>query len=239
MSSLLHVFPLGAAWIQWDSGRAGRQTLLDSLAQDSRHTVLLGETRTGKTSLVFQIAVSMATDNKQVTFIRPKVLSHLPLPVHGMPTPEPTALQLVKFWYPDQTEEVVKWCGAIHTQAILPDVIIMDDFDVFAGQSKNAEHGAARLYASLIDAAAWVKEKSGDCRLILTGSQRIASLPSVSRQFHFNVVLLSGVNEEEEGACEVTSATSTYSITVRYTVGRQHIMLKSVDSRLLEKQDAT
>ena len=52
----------------------------------------------GKTSLAFQAAVSMATDNKQVTFIRPKVLSLLPLPVHGMPTPEPTALQLVKLW---------------------------------------------------------------------------------------------------------------------------------------------
>ena len=34
----------------------------------------------------------------------------------------------------------MKWCGHIHTQAVLPDVIIIDDFDVFVGQSKVRHH---------------------------------------------------------------------------------------------------
>ena len=42
--------------------------------------------------------------------------------------------------YPEKVEEVVKWCGHVHTQALLPDVIIIDDFDVFVGQSKVRYH---------------------------------------------------------------------------------------------------
>ena len=42
--------------------------------------------------------------------------------------------------YPEQADEVVKWCGHIHTLAVLPDVIIIDDFDAFVGQSKVRYH---------------------------------------------------------------------------------------------------
>jgi hypothetical protein len=38
--------------------------------------------------------------------------------------------------YLEQCEELVKWCGHVHTQVVLPDVIIVDDFHVFAATGK-------------------------------------------------------------------------------------------------------
>ncbi|KAL8581747.1 hypothetical protein ACOMHN_043165 [Nucella lapillus] len=228
MSSVVHMLPVGSAWCQWDSQQKGQQAV-ESLFHCATHTLMVGEHRAGKTSLAFQAAVTMATENQQVTFIRPKVLGHLPMPVHGMPSPQSAALQLLKFWYPDQAEEVVKWCGNIHKQTILPDTIIIDDFDVYCAQSKNAEHGAARLCACLVDAAHWITQTRGQqCRVILTAGHGVGSLPSVCRQFHFSHVNLTG-GKDEDGRCQLKCVTPATSMSLTYIITRQHIWLQTAD----------
>lgn len=238
MSSLLHIVPLRALWVQWDSpdrrGCNGPRNLDTLVSQDYSNTVIIGHDASGKTSLAFQAAVTLATENMRVTFLRPKALSRLPLTVHGMPGPEPAALQLVKFWYPEHVEDVVKWCGHMHTQVVLPDVIIVDDLHVFAAQAKSAEYGIARLFAALTDAAAWIQSKSSLCRLILTASHRITSLDSVSRQFQFNIVRLAESTIGEDGKSNwpswtLTSGRPTYSLSIHYSFTQHNIFLNSVD----------
>ncbi|PVD28365.1 hypothetical protein C0Q70_10952 [Pomacea canaliculata] len=135
MGSLLYMLPLGSPWFQWDENHNAQRTL-GILAQDSSNIVIVGDKGCGKTALSFQAAVSMATDNRRVMFIRPQVLSRLPLPVHGMPTPEARALQLMKLWYPDHADELVIWCANVHLHPVLPEAIIVDDFDFYIGHSK-------------------------------------------------------------------------------------------------------
>ncbi|XP_076445609.1 uncharacterized protein LOC143283309 isoform X2 [Babylonia areolata] len=234
MSSLVHMLPVGSAWCQWDNKRKGQQGV-DSLPHCATLSLIVGEDNTGKTSLAFQAAVSLATENHHVMFIRPKVLGQLPLPVHGMPSPQSAALQLLKFWYPDQADEVVKWCGSIHTQALLPDTIIIDDFHVYSAQSKNTEHGAARLCACLLDAAQWITQSSGqECRVILTAGQGVSSLPSVCKQFHFSHIHLTGMRDKDR-VYQLNCVTPTTSMSLTYTMTLQHILLQSVDITVPDK----
>lgn len=238
MAALLYMLPLGSAWLRWDSAQNGQQ-VCDSLAQDSANLVILGDGR-GKTSLSFQLAVSMATDNRHVTFIRPRVMSQLPLPVHGMPTPEPAALQLVKLWYPETAEEVVGWCAHLHTQALLPEVIIVDDFEAYVGQKKNPDHGIAHMVAALVDAVDWITRKSGRCSLILTASDRITSLRSVLRQFHFRFVELnrSPIDGEHNFQLKVTQPLNKTVVTADYITTGHNIMLQTVKSKALSTDSA-
>ncbi|KAK7493145.1 hypothetical protein BaRGS_00015666 [Batillaria attramentaria] len=154
-----------------------------------------------------------------------------------MPTPEPAALQLVKLWYPESAEEVVSWCAHIHMQSVLPEAIIIDDLDVFITQSKNPEHGAARLIAALVDAAAWIASKSERCKLIFTASHRVTVLPSVLRQFHFRIAELQKSSAGGENDFQLTlthpSSSSKNVVTVDYTITGDNIMLRTVTSRSL------
>lgn len=234
MAVLLHMLPLGSAWLKLGDGHSG-ELICDSLAKDTANVFLLGEGR-GKTSLSFQLAVSMAVDNRHVMYIRPHVLSHLPVHVHGMPTPESAALQLVKLWYPEKGEEIVNWCARVHMLSLLPEVIIIDDFDIYINQSKSPEHETARLTAALVDAAAWIASKSNQCPLVFTASHRVTSLPSVLRQFNFRMVEVhrSGSDVDHESfQLRWTQPSSKMSFVTDYAISRQHIMLNTVHSNSL------
>lgn len=230
MGSLLYMLPLGSPWFQWDENLNAQRTL-GILAQDSSNIVIVGDKGCGKTALSFQAAVSMATDNRRVMFIRPQVLSRLPLPVHGMPTPEARALQLMKLWYPDHADELVIWCANVHLHPVLPEAIIVDDFDFYIGHSKDHEHEAARLCAVLIDAAAFIASKSGKCHVILTASNRLSSLPSVLNQFNFLFARVHNLFEEgpQKKYQMISTVHDKTTVTVTYNMTEHKIQLDTAE----------
>ncbi|XP_046363847.2 uncharacterized protein LOC124140352 isoform X1 [Haliotis rufescens] len=185
--ALFNMFPMTSPWMLPTHADLDQ---VKKMAQDKPSGVIVtGSSAVGKTSLLFQCAVTHATENQTVTFICRHPLSRLPLPVHGMPTPDPSVLQAVKFVYLSDASELIGWCANIHMTSCLPDVVIIDDIDLYASDIKKhgTEHDTATVLAMVVDAAAYIRQKNGSCSLVMSTGDGVKAVHSMGTQFHLTV----------------------------------------------------
>lgn len=105
--------------------------------KECESAILLGKHKTGKTSLLFQLAKAIVSKNEtdedvynEVLFITPKELSDMPLEIEDMPLANNSiALSYIKFFFPKSCYEFIQFICNIHSSPSLPKAIIIDNFD--------------------------------------------------------------------------------------------------------------
>ncbi|EDO46323.1 predicted protein [Nematostella vectensis] len=122
-----------------------------------------GPHSSGKTSLLFSLAISLAEEEKNVLFISPKKLSRLPLMPEGREQPTGSVLKRIHMVYLGSKEEYLKYMSSLHVE--LSDLVfhcmIVDGLDCYiGGVAKNEDVAViARLLAYTVDAFTFLIDK--------------------------------------------------------------------------------
>ncbi|XP_042885508.1 uncharacterized protein LOC122261741 [Penaeus japonicus] len=95
---------------------------------------IIGPTKSLKTSLLMQAAVTEGEAGGQVLFMAPQKLARLPPPVHGMPPPSSSAMNNIRFLYADCTTELYRYLASLHMipEKDRPSLIIIDDLHTYS-----------------------------------------------------------------------------------------------------------
>ncbi|XP_046580757.1 uncharacterized protein LOC124288284 [Haliotis rubra] len=224
--ALFRMFPMTSPWM---TPANNDLDLIKKMAQDKPAGVIVtGPSTVGKTSLLFQCAVTHATENLTVTFICRHPLSRLPLPVHGMPTPDPSVLQSVKFLYLSDASELIGWCANIHMTSCLPDVVIIDDIDMYASDMKKhgVEHDTATVLAMVVDAAAYIRQKTRSCSLVMSAGNGVKAVHSLATQFHLSVNHVQACKDSPMDFLLSTPVTDGAKLCVTYTMDSSVIRVR-------------
>ncbi|KAL4452260.1 hypothetical protein ABPG75_007922 [Micractinium tetrahymenae] len=148
---------------------------LSHLPPSASHCLLSGPERSGKTSLLFHAALSLARQGREVLLLcrRAKLEAAPPLLPEGLTHSDP-AWQLVHIKYLANGYELLRYASCIHMLPRLPDALLVDDLhalcDLPAGaRPRPRDMALCRVLASLHEAANVVAAlKQGPCQLLVT-----------------------------------------------------------------------
>lgn len=144
------------------------QETTSSLLFDSRKTsgldkfMLCGPLSSGKTSLLFELALSLADEEKHVLYVCPKKFSKLPLLAHGRPQPSSGTLNYIQMVYLETREEFLKYMACIHfsTSRLFTAVIVDDISGYFPATIRNEDLSlVAKVFALTVDAFLFQRSK--------------------------------------------------------------------------------
>ena len=124
--------------------------------------LLCGPPEVGKTSLLFETALSFADEGKHVLFICRKKLSKLPLLAHGRTQPSSVTLKNIQMVYLETKEEFLNYMASIHmSTARVSHAIIVDNIDAyFPANMRNEDLSlVAKIFALTVDAFLFQKSK--------------------------------------------------------------------------------
>ena len=76
--------------------------------------LLAGPPKCGKTALLFEYALSFATEGRRVLFISPKKYGAVPPAVQNREKPAPELLRNIQFYYPRDSTELIKLLTSLH-----------------------------------------------------------------------------------------------------------------------------
>lgn len=197
----------------------------------SKNIIIVGPDTADKTSLVFQAAVSAASVGENVTHICTHPLKRLPIPVHGMPSPEPSIMNNIDFLYLEESKELISWLANVHTMSRLPSLIIVEDILTYASQINDSqlERSLARLCATIADSAKWIESHNdiGKCCVILTAPTRALALSHVLLQFPFRIAEYFGPTKSAP-VSEFCLKAATSTITIKFKRHKDSLMLIEV-----------
>ncbi|XP_071792225.1 uncharacterized protein [Asterias amurensis] len=178
----------------------------------SYRCLLMGKRSSGRTSLLFQCALSSALEGRRVILITHSKFQTLPLCVYGAPQPEPLLMKQIHILYHQDRSSVLEYLARIQTFPVLPDVIIIDDLDFYATHPKTQDTAStvAKLCAYLVDTATFIetqrikiqestsKNNDQDHRCLVIGSVSMTTNGEVSHQHIYEsflptVLRISGV----------------------------------------------
>lgn len=117
--------------------------------------LVCGPPSSGKTSLLFELALSFADEGKHVLYICPRKFSKLPLLFEGRKQPSSANLKYIQVVYLESREEFLHYMASVHCDASKHFTsIIVDDIDLyFSGLTRNEDLSiAARVFAYTVDA---------------------------------------------------------------------------------------
>ncbi|ELU04656.1 hypothetical protein CAPTEDRAFT_222939 [Capitella teleta] len=183
MDLLGNILPFGAPYLKWISSPPPATSLDNSLMIHASDPQM-------RTNLLFQAAVTHISLGSHVTFICSQPLPHLPLHVHAMPRPQPQVMALLKMMYISNYSDLVKFLASIHNQAVLPEVLIVDDLTGYTAGSQNEAsqvHAVARLCALLKDSLHFIHAKQGIGKVYTSANnnQQMISLSQISSSSMF------------------------------------------------------
>jgi len=139
-----------------------------SLLFDSRKTsgfdkiLLCGPASSGRTSLLFELALTFADDEKHVLFICPKKFSKLPLLAHGRTQPTSGTLNYIQMVYLETREEFLNYMASIHfSTSRLFSAVIVDDISTYLPATIRNEDLSvvAKVFALTVDAFLFQRSK--------------------------------------------------------------------------------
>lgn len=139
-----------------------------SLLFDSRKTcgldkvMLCGSAASGKTSLLFELALSFADEEKHVLYVCPQKFSKLPLLAHGRTQPTSGTLNYIQMVYLETREEFLNYMASIHFSTSRQfSAIIIDDINAyFPATIRNEDLSVvAKVFALTMDAYLFQRSK--------------------------------------------------------------------------------
>lgn len=137
--------------------------LFDSKAASGFDKIMIcGPPESGKTSLLFELALSFADEEKHVLYICPKKVSKLPLLVPGRTQPASDTLKYIQMVYLETREEFLNYMASIHfSTSRVFNAIIVDDINVyFPTTIKNEDLSVvAKIFALTVDAFLFQRTK--------------------------------------------------------------------------------
>mmetsp|Transcript_29822 Transcript_29822/g.65173 ORF Transcript_29822/g.65173 Transcript_29822/m.65173 type:complete len:238 (+) Transcript_29822:351-1064(+) len=171
---------------------------------DTRSCMLSGPPRSGKTSLLFQLAYNIAVEGKRVLFIcqRAKIELNPPLLPEGV-SPSSDACERIDMRYLRNDEELRLFMASFHLLPELPQAVIVDDFSEFftryGGERRTLEKAMVKTLAFLYDATEHASERlvGEKCKLVIAEQTSGASPRSMYlyQRWLPLVLLLSAVPE--------------------------------------------
>ena len=124
--------------------------------------MLCGPPASGKTSLLFELALSFAEEEKHVLYICPKKLSTLPLLANGRTQPSSETLRLIQMVYLETKEDYLNYIASIHFSTSRKfSSIIVDDLSAYLPATIRNEDfsSVAKLFALTVDAFVFQRSK--------------------------------------------------------------------------------
>ncbi|XP_013384546.1 uncharacterized protein LOC106154661 isoform X2 [Lingula anatina] len=225
--SMKHIFPFDSHYLKWCHSK------VEPINTDI--LLLSGDHNVGKTCLLFQAAVSHASEECHVTYICPSPLSSLPAPVHGMPSPEAKVLQNLKFLYMSSTDELVEYLSELHTSPVVSQVLILDDLDYYVNQIQehgSSEHSIAMLFALIKDAVVYMKSKhtaGSPCVTYISTHHTSAHQLGIYKRFTKNIWTLNGsVDEDGAPIMQCKPFSSAEPMTIHYYITEDCFRLKNI-----------
>ncbi|XP_076297949.1 uncharacterized protein LOC143217488 [Lasioglossum baleicum] len=101
-----------------------------STTSNVKSTLLCGPAELSK-SFMFEAAIYWAEEGHRVVYITPAPLDSLPAACHDRSNPAPAAFKLMRFMYLENYEALVQKLTELHTFAILPSILLIDDMDAY------------------------------------------------------------------------------------------------------------
>lgn len=117
--------------------------------------MLFAPPESGKTSLLFELALSFADEEKHVLYICPKKVSKLPLLAPGRAQPASGTLKYIQMAYLESREEFLNYMASIHfsTSRVFNAVLVDDINEYFPATIRNEDLPAiAKIFALTVDA---------------------------------------------------------------------------------------
>ena len=117
--------------------------------------MLCGPPESGKTSLLFELALSFADEEKHVLYICPQKVSKLPLRAAGRAQPESGTLKYIQMVYLETREEFLNYMASIHflTSRVFNAIIVDDMNGYFPATIRNEDLPlVAKIFALTVDA---------------------------------------------------------------------------------------
>mmetsp|Transcript_5942 Transcript_5942/g.10291 ORF Transcript_5942/g.10291 Transcript_5942/m.10291 type:complete len:243 (+) Transcript_5942:189-917(+) len=211
---------------------------------DARCCLLSGPSRSGKTSLLFQVAYNIAAEGKRVLFIcqRAKVELNPPILPEGVIATS-DACERIDMRYLRDDEELRLYIASFHMLPELPHAIIVDDFAEFfpesryRGDRRALEIAMVRTLAFLYDAtdhASKRMEGTEECKLVIS-DQTSGGVPRSIYLYQrwLPLVLLLSVVPDGEGFCcavyDTTALQDMHKSRVQYNLVGNRFMVEHVE----------
>ena len=138
-------------------------SLFDSKKTSAFDKILLcGPASSGKTSLLFELALSFADEGKHVLYICPKKFSKLPLLAHGRAQPASGTLKYIQIIYLETREDFLNYMASVHfSTSRLFSALIVDDVNAyFPATIRNEDLSlVAKVFALTVDAFLFQRSK--------------------------------------------------------------------------------
>ncbi|KAI0228968.1 hypothetical protein LSAT2_020612 [Lamellibrachia satsuma] len=242
LHAVQRMLPVTSQWLEWSSEHSGWNALT---TKTSDHvTLITGKQNTLKTSLLFQAAVSYASEGCHVTFISQQPFSCLPWAVHGMPRPNPVIMKRLKMLYLTNYDDLIGYLTTLHQGAMIPSVLVLDDLHLFL-HSQNCQDGkqqlaVAKLCSLLVDTAHYLHSSSDTTSGVLISLQDAATaepiMATVERVFktrwHIHTGesshIVANTNEYVLQAVHRTCAQVDCRLLLTFSSDRAEIRLKQI-----------
>nr|XP_033322990.1 uncharacterized protein LOC117218587 [Megalopta genalis] len=131
-------------------------------------TMLCGPAEFSK-SFMFEVAIYWAEEGHRVVYITPAPLDSLPAACHDRSNPAPAAFRLMRFMYLENYEALVQELVRLHTYAVLPSVLLIDDFDAYIEDYENTK---SMRDAHVAKTCALILDTMNSCSRILKNATR-------------------------------------------------------------------
>ncbi|KAL4232700.1 hypothetical protein ACF0H5_007388 [Mactra antiquata] len=228
MTGLLFCLPLQSPWLQADDSSLNDG--LKHLDKDKSPLVFVGDEDCGKTVFLFQAAIAFASKDYHVTCISRCPLTRMPLSIHGMTRPESAGqLKTLTFMYMNKVSDLIDYYAKLHTKSLLPDVIIIDDFDYYIDQMQEPtpEAGCAKLCAIIQDTANFIQSKSCVGCVMLGCRNRQKYVPQILRQYKYSLSNITASNPADK-IYDLCYKGRQLTLNVNYQIKSSGLFIKDV-----------
>ena len=191
--------------------------------------LIQGNTRTGKTSILFHQAILASQEGREVLMISPSA----PLKLPALPpdtTPEQEHLKLIRLKYPATQSELIQLLAAVHESTFRPSLVLLDCLEVYArGEGGVADvMKLAKILALLRDAIHFWSCQTDDRTISVFISSEM-SHHVVSRWIPHNIT----VEREFQKSFKLT-VNSPVKVSCRYSLEKNQFIRLSEASELNE-----
>ncbi|XP_071941172.1 ATPase SWSAP1-like [Antedon mediterranea] len=201
--------------------------------------LLVGSPGSGKTSLLFQCALSCSMEGSNVTLITPYKLKTMPLLIEGAKQPDHNVMKRVHIMYLQDRTSLLRYLSSLHTKSPLSHVILINKLDYYTNQEQVTDRTAvtSEICAYLLDAICFLQSKLNALSMPTSTSIKCLLAASVStlgstdspildiyQQFIPTVFHISGFSNEKH-VFELTTAKGDEKrcLVLRYMIGKDSI----------------